>query len=174
MGEQKIYVACLASYNAGTLHGEWIDATLEADEIHEQVTAMLAKSKEPGAEEWAIHDYEGFGAIQLNEYSGFEMVSKLAKALNEQGKAFELFYSNESFDDVDAAVEAFNERYSGEYSSPEDWAENFLEDTGQLAIFPEHMKNYFDFKAYARDAQLGGDMTFLENGHRSVFVFNSF
>lgn len=23
----RIFVACLASYNAGTLHGEWIDCT---------------------------------------------------------------------------------------------------------------------------------------------------
>ena len=40
----RIYVACLASYNAGILHGEWIDAT-DADEIREAIETMLSKSR---------------------------------------------------------------------------------------------------------------------------------
>lgn len=52
----RIYVASLSDYNNGLLHGEWIDAGQEPDEIHEQVQAMLAESESPGAEEWAIHD----------------------------------------------------------------------------------------------------------------------
>jgi len=31
--EIRIYVACLSTYNNGFLHGEWIDATLEIDDI---------------------------------------------------------------------------------------------------------------------------------------------
>lgn len=50
----RIYVACLAAYNSGCLHGRWIDATTP-DEIWEQVRAMLADSPVPDAEEWAIH-----------------------------------------------------------------------------------------------------------------------
>lgn len=56
----RIYVACLASYNAGILHGRWIDAT-DAEVIHEGIEDMLSESQEPIPEEWAIHDYEGFG-----------------------------------------------------------------------------------------------------------------
>ena len=40
----RIYVACLASYNAGTLYGRWIDATSEA-EIWDAVQAMLKGSE---------------------------------------------------------------------------------------------------------------------------------
>ncbi|HBL92812.1 MAG TPA: hypothetical protein DD375_04790, partial [Hyphomonas sp.] len=50
----RVYVACLAAYNNGRLHGAWINAT-EPDEIMEHVRAMLAASPEPDAEEWAIH-----------------------------------------------------------------------------------------------------------------------
>ena len=50
----RIYVACLAAYNNGCLHGRWIDATTP-DEIMDEVRAMLAASPLPGAEEWAIH-----------------------------------------------------------------------------------------------------------------------
>ena len=30
----KIYVACLAAYNNGFLHGQWIDANQETEAIH--------------------------------------------------------------------------------------------------------------------------------------------
>ena len=39
----RIYVACLAAYNNGRLHGRWIDATTP-DEIWGEVRAMLAAS----------------------------------------------------------------------------------------------------------------------------------
>ena len=52
----RIYVACLAAYNNGHLHGEWIKVTDEAS-IWEAVQAMLFASPiEEDAEEWAIHD----------------------------------------------------------------------------------------------------------------------
>ena len=51
----RIYVACLASYNNGTLHGRWIDATQGEAHIWHETRAMLATSPEPDAEEWAIH-----------------------------------------------------------------------------------------------------------------------
>lgn len=58
--EPQIYVACLAAYNNGHLHGAWIDAAQEPWAIYDAVRVMLAASPIAGAEEWAIHDYEGF------------------------------------------------------------------------------------------------------------------
>lgn len=81
----RIYVACLASYNAGYLHGAWIDATEEPWVIWESVRAMLAASPVADAEEWAIHDYEGFGDVRIAEYDGFERVSALASFIGEHG-----------------------------------------------------------------------------------------
>ncbi len=63
----SIYVACLASYNNAILHGVWIDATQSEDEIMEEIWSMLENSPEPNAEEYAIHDYEGFGNIPIHE-----------------------------------------------------------------------------------------------------------
>lgn len=40
----KIYVACLASYNNGILHGRWIDTTLGEDHIRKQIEAILSRS----------------------------------------------------------------------------------------------------------------------------------
>ena len=62
----RIYVACLSSYNAGRLHGRWIDCDQTAEEIREEIRLMLEESPEPWAEEWAIHDYEGFGGLRAS------------------------------------------------------------------------------------------------------------
>lgn len=61
--EIRIYVADLAAYNNGKLHGVWINATDDLDAIREQVNQMLAASPEGFAEEYAIHDHEGFGGV---------------------------------------------------------------------------------------------------------------
>lgn len=42
--EIRIYVACLAAYNSGYLHGVWIDATAEIDDIQDQINSMLESS----------------------------------------------------------------------------------------------------------------------------------
>jgi len=84
-GPIRIYVACLASYNAGTLYGRWIDVTGEA-EIWDAVQAMLKGSEEDGAEEWAIHDYEGFEGAPVNEYDSFAHICELAAFIRERGK----------------------------------------------------------------------------------------
>ncbi len=68
--EIRIYVACLASYNNGILFGQWIDATQELDDLYAELRAMLKASPIPDAEEWAIHDYEGFEGLRLSEYTG--------------------------------------------------------------------------------------------------------
>lgn len=54
--EIRIYVADLAACHNGKLHGVWIDATQELDDIRDQINVMLAESPEEFAEEYAIHD----------------------------------------------------------------------------------------------------------------------
>jgi antirestriction protein len=49
--EPKLYVACLAAYNAGILHGKWIDVCSDLESIWTEIKAMLAASSEPDAEE---------------------------------------------------------------------------------------------------------------------------
>lgn len=58
----RVYAACLAAYNNGILHGCWLDVTDDVDKLRAEVAAMLADSPESGAEEWVIHDYDGFNA----------------------------------------------------------------------------------------------------------------
>jgi antirestriction protein len=92
--EIRIYVASLADYNGGILHGAWINANQDPESIKAEVAAMLAESHEPGAEEWAIHDYEGFKGLRLGEWESFEKVAELAEAIDEHGEAFALYAAN--------------------------------------------------------------------------------
>lgn len=70
----RIYVACLSSYNAGRLYGRWIElAGMDGDDIRAEIDAMLKDSPMPGAEEYAVHDFEG---LKLDaEWSALEWLT---------------------------------------------------------------------------------------------------
>lgn len=61
----RFYAACLASYNNGVLHGVWIDASTDTDEMQEQVNAMLRASKFPNV---MVDCSDCDGPVLLNEY----------------------------------------------------------------------------------------------------------
>src|SRR6202022_2303852 len=78
-----IYVASLADYNNGVLHGAWIDAAREPAEIQADINAMLAESREPNAEEFAIFDYDQFGLCRIHENDPIDLVAQIARGINE-------------------------------------------------------------------------------------------
>lgn len=82
----RIYVASLADYNAGRLHGCWIVANQSPDDIYREIQEMLSASEVPNAEEWAIHDFEGFGDHRVDESARPATVVRTARlALAEAG-----------------------------------------------------------------------------------------
>ena len=161
-----IYLACLASYNAGLLHGAWVWAE-DADDIQAGAREMLAASPEPFAEEWAIHDYAGFEGLRVEEYESFEAVADKAAFIAERGelgaKLAEHFGGN-----LDEARRAF-ESYAGEYESLADYAEGFTLETG--TEIPAALRNYIDWASMAQDLELNGDVLTIEMGYKSIHVF---
>jgi antirestriction protein len=161
----KIYVADLAAYNNGHLHGVWIDATLDVEEMQSQVSAMLAASPVEGAEEYAIHDHEGFGGYSLGEYAGLESAHDVALFIEEHpefGAALLEHFGN--LDDTKSAVE----NYCGTHRSLADYAQELTEETTEI---PKSLRNYIDYDSMARDMQLGGDVFTIETGYQEVHVF---
>lgn len=156
----RVYVASLADYNAGRLHGVWVDAAQDAEAIQAEVDEMLSASREPVAEEWAIHDFEGFGSWRLGEWESFETVSAVACAIEEHGPAVVLWVDYRG--DVVEAVGSFEEAYIGEMSVSE-YAEKWLADvySPDWSALPWQ---YFDHDQFARDLELGGDVVELD-GH---------
>lgn len=171
----QVYVACLAAYNNGVLHGRWIDANQSASDIHAEIAAMLKESPERLAEEWAVHDYEGFGEIHLSEWPDIERVSELARLINDHGDALTVWYEAQDAQNfaVTDLAEKFQEQWSGEHDSERAFAEDFLESTGQLDSIPEWARNYFDFESYARDLRVSGDYSFVRH-EGQVYVFSNY
>lgn len=165
--QPRIYVACLAAYNNGYLHGAWIDAAQEPWAIYDAVRNMLAASPMEGAEEWAIHDYEGFGGISLSEYASFERVSALAAFIAEHddiGAALLDYYSG----DLDEAQAAIADRYHGAHASLADYMQEVTEETTEV---PHALRYYIDYQAMARDAELSGDVFTVSTAWDVVHVF---
>ena len=161
----RVYVACLASYVAGRLHGEWVDATDE-DEIQDCIERVLKSSPVPGAEEHAFHDYDNFPA-NMGEYDSVERVAAIGALIEEHGHALVAgVYGHCS--DLDELEEALTDRYRGEYEDLGDYAYQMNEDHG----VPEHLAMYLDWDAMGRDWQLSGDIFTVEIGTK-VHVFSN-
>jgi antirestriction protein len=166
----RIYVACLAAYNNGRLHGEWIDADQTADAIYENVKQMLAASPEPGAEEWAIHDYEGFGELRLSEWESFERVAAIAEGIAEHGDAFTAWLSYDP--DQEPAAEGFEDAYRGEWDSLRDYAEDYADQAGLYAAAEQAGSPYVtvDLDMLERDCDI--ELYTVTSGHGTVYVFD--
>jgi len=85
----RIRVGSLTDDNNGRLHGAWIDASQDPEDLHHAIKAMLRLSRFPDAEEWGIFDYEGFGSLRLDEYEWMDTLSRIAKGIEKHGPAFE-------------------------------------------------------------------------------------
>lgn len=150
-----VYVACLAAYNAGTLHGQWVDLSavseLSFDEdgmaavLQQCIDLILSESPEPGAEEWAIHDSQGLPKVLMGEWPE---LSELAAFTRQWELA-----SEDSDDDAfkswcDAigevrTYEDFQDAYMGSWDSEADFAEQFYADQG-LELGP--LASYIDWE----------------------------
>lgn len=141
----RIYVACLAAYNNGILHGAWIDAN-DAEDMTEATQAMLKKSPMPDAEEWAIHDYEL--PFKISEYESFESIAESVEWIESQhDEELAALVLSECQGDTSEA-EKMMESYAGEFSSLRELGESRADD---FLDIPSHLENYIDYEAYGRD-----------------------
>jgi antirestriction protein len=172
-GTPRIYVASLADYNAGRLHGRWIDANQPAEAIHEQIRQMLAESKEPIAEEWAIHDYENFGDLNLSEFEDIDRVAEVASLIRKHGPVFaSLLGYLGGTSSVEEACRYMADGYRGPFESLTEYAEQMTEYcySDVLRDLPEFIHYHIDYEGIGRDMELGGDVfTFECDGKVHVF-----
>lgn len=165
----RIYVACLAAYNSGYLHGAWIDADQDADDIHAEVAAMLKASPIRDAEEYAIHDYEGFEGVTISEYQGIETVGQIAAFIAEHG-TLGAGLLVEFVGDIDQAETALRDSYHGQFASLADYMEEL---TCESICIPKALEYYIDWQAMARDAEMSGDLFTIQTAHDKVHVFSA-
>lgn len=147
METPQIYVACLASYINGILHGEWIEAMQSESDIIAKIQNILAKSSIENAEEWAIHHYEGFGDIRIDEFSSIKTIVAYANFINEHGELGKALLAE--YDLADAKT-MMDECYQGCFDSEIDFAWQLFDECYAHQV-PDSLICYFDCEAFARD-----------------------
>lgn len=193
--ETRFYAADLAAYNNGRLHGAWIDATSDEDEMKEAVAAMLRKSpypnvtvecpecdgagcaacngegEVPSAEEWLIHDYDdpARAISHLGETSDLSEIAEIMEAVEEIENDHDenrlpllMAWLADHCSSPSEWADKLSDAYAGEYSDPEDYAADLASDCGYLENVPEALRGYIDFRAWARDMALGGEIDFID------------
>jgi len=165
----RIYVACLAAYNNGFLHGAWIDADQDADQIRDEIAAMLARSPVEDAEEYAIHDYESFEGVSISEYAGIDSVARMGTFIAEHG-ALGAGLLEQFGGDMDQAEFTLEDCYHGQFASLADYMEEL---TTESVTVPEALRYYVDWDAMARDAEMGGDLFTIKTARGEVHVFSN-
>ena len=173
--QPRIYVASLSDYNEGRLYGKWIDAAQDAEELQRSIDQMLRDSPSPCAEEWAVHDYEGFGPLRFDEFESMDVFARVAKGIATHGPAFAAWAAHVGTEPE--RLDEFEEAFMGGWENPEAFAEEMLDDMGQLEELernlPEHLAPYvkFDYKGYFDDLVAGGAICSLEKSGGGIYVF---
>ena len=162
----RIYVACLAAYNNCYLHGAWIDVT-DVETLKTEIQAMLAKSPITNAEEWAIHDYEGFESLSLGEFESLDDVVAYAEFIKEHGELGAELYNY--YGDLDSAVTALEDDYHGEHDSEEDFARQLFDDCYAHEL-PKQLSYYIDYEKFSHDLFISDYLSIECGGKTHVFA----
>ena len=165
----KLYVGTYAKYNNGDLTGAWLNLEDYADE-DDFLTACLELHSDEEDPELMFQDKEDIPDSMYSESSVsaelFEWVH-----MGEDDKELLAIYRDNI--DSDGTLKQAKENYLGKYYSPEDWAAEWLEETGSLSQVPESLRNYIDFASYANDCRCCGDVTFVDLGYHDTRVFSN-
>lgn len=156
-----VYVACLASYNAGRLHGAWVDLEecQDVDDLQEAINWVLRHSPEPGAEEWAVHDSCGLpGYLSRTEWPELTQLIEWAQAAAELSDADELEAYRIECDNQGETItiDAFRDVYRGVYASGEDYAQELAEELGNIPANAGWPAYCIDWEAAWRELTFDG------------------
>jgi antirestriction protein len=174
-----IWVASLSDYNNGIVHGQWMNAARDVAALQADINAMLATSPwtartgEP-AEEWAIHDYDGFEPLRIDEHESLSWISLVAKGIVEHGPAFAAYADVMEEEEL---LAGFDDDYLGHYDDLDSYVEQLINDLGYDRILdanlPAGIRPYvkIDISATAEDLLLGGDLHAIPAIDGGVWIF---
>ena len=170
----EIWVGSLSDYNSGRLHGVWLDATRDPEELQAAIRFMLRTGYDVTAEEWGIFDYDDFCGLSLGEYESLEVVSRVANGIAEHGEAFARWveYVGEYSEE---ALTRFEDHYLGRFDSTEAYVEQVLEETEAYSFeeyVPVWLRPYvkIDVELLARDMEI--ELYVAGGREEGVYVFD--
>lgn len=165
---RRIWLGCLAAYNAGNLHGEWVDADEALEAAKDRI---LAASPVPNAEEWFIADHEGFGEL-IGEYTPLEEVARIDAALTEAAEYVPLDAVVAYIDYMGGIdyIDDCEDAYCGVYRDGGEYAAQLAEEVGDLPDDSPYV-HYIDWDAMWRDMRIGDGYWSADTGDGDVYIF---
>ncbi|MGL5032628.1 MAG: antirestriction protein ArdA [Microcystaceae cyanobacterium] len=128
----QIWAGCQAAYNSGHLHGKWIDATQEEDDIWTEIKAMLAESPVSylyECEEWYVGDTQDFNDVTIG--TNVSKISEIAQAIKKYGEGMSIFLKH------GCEISNFESSYKGCYKSEQDFVYKEWEKSGKWGQLKE-------------------------------------
>lgn len=171
------YIACLASYNSGILHGAWVDLEVveDVEDIQECIDWVMATSPDAGAEEYAVHEYSGLpGYLTDSEWPDLAALIEYKEARAEftgsgelvRLEAFEFLCADRR---ATVSAEDLIDNFCGFYTSGAEYAQDLACETGAINDILAWPLDCIDWD----EAFIALDMnTFRANG--GLYVFNNF
>jgi antirestriction protein len=176
----KVWIGCLAAYNAGNLHGRWVDA-IDVDELEAARAEVIRTSpmwrRGKMAEEHAVMDYDGFGPLadQLGEWPDFKTLATIGQAIAEHGERLigYVVICEPTLDEE--APSGFEDAYRGEWDSENDYAEDLISECGLAGVeqIPDSLMPYLDLNMVAREIFQHGTLSTYPAPGGGVFVFDA-
>ena len=159
-----VYCGTYGKYNDGSLFGKWINLTSfdDYDEFIEFCHRLHHDEDDP---EFMYQDYEGFPHCWYSEScmdrTTFDSIQEWWNLPEDERDAFEAYLN---YKGSDATIEDFHDHYCGKWSCGADFAEDLLNQTGDLVDIPIWIRSCIDFGAIWRSLDTAGDYT-IEDGY---------
>lgn len=154
-GSPAVYVGTYGKYACGSLRGVWLDLTTFAD-YDEFLAVCRYIHRDEADPEFMAQDFTDFprefyteGFMSERE---FDVIQEFANLDDDEREAFEVYVAAFGSSKDDCSIfDNFREAYQGKWDSEEDFAEFIVEECGMLHGTPDFVKNYFDYRSFARD-----------------------
>lgn len=160
MSSMKVWVGCMACYNAGRLNGEWLPAA----------EATSWNCADPQHDECWVFDTDSDSKLISGEMAPAE-AQQLAEAVAEcvawceaehyPFEAFEAYLDNQHLTTANwlESRDSFTQSFMGEWADLEAYADELAHEAGLCQCMTNKLWNgacYFDTEAFARDLDASG------------------
>lgn len=171
----RVWIGCLACYNAGRLTGTWVDA-----HDAEDTTPETIHGRPTAHEELWVMDHDNFQGLATGEFSPAE-ATRLAELLDEieasdvPTEAVIAWLDNQHYSPEQASehLDDIADAYAGHADDLDEFAWDYLEETGMLAELPDWADTHKSalVHSWARDLELGGEVETFAATDGGVHVF---
>jgi antirestriction protein len=157
--EPRVWVGCLAAYNSGRLHGEWVEVTPDAEEMQDAIDRVLKSSPIPRAEEHFMADCENLPGHLTYEGAHAEELAAYAEALETADlNGIPAYIFRAACDDIGQTADPDEIRIIQGREWLHDWEDvalAYCEEVGEEGLFgeaiPESLAGFIDWERVGRD-----------------------